>query len=826
MNLETAAQPESEAIEARRLDQPPDDIAPGGAVIEIADCDPEAARALREDLGLHALAAQTLARRGVTTPAQAREWIAGGEIADPELIPGGAAAADAIAAHLRADTRIAVHGDYDVDGVCSTAILVRALASLGADVTWHVPSRFEDGYGLSRASIRRLAEDGAGLIVAVDCGVGSVDEVAFAKELGVDVVICDHHTPGAELPDAPIVHPALGDYATPFLCAAATTYKLAQLVVRRAGGDPAALEEDLALVALATVCDVVPLRAENRALVRRGLEQVRRTQRPGLRELMRVAGVNQLKAGAGHFGFALGPRINAAGRMHSAEPAVELLLTSSESRAAELADQLGAANQRRREVEQEILFEAESQAREQRDQFAIVVAGEGWHPGVLGIVAGRIAERYHRPAVALTLERGVASGSGRSGGAYDLHAGLAACADLLVRFGGHRAAAGLELDAGRLGEFRSALAAHAAAHLTPDDLRPQIRVDAIGQPADINLEAVAALEAIGPFGAENPEPRVLIPGAELISAAPLGASGEHFKLGVAGGGIRASVVAFRQERAISAEPPRSVDLVVELQRNEFNGREEAQAVLNALVEHDPADAGAEWLRELGRALEEPPFQSPGGGLDPERALDRRGEPAASVLLELVASGSGRIALAVNDPVRWRAALAGLTASEPRLAVVETIAYDAMPAVRGSYEHVVLAEPPPAPAFAAFEGSVAVIAWNGAVASQTAARAGDLLLARDHVVAAYRIVRDAPEPGGPALGALRAQLPSARVAGRALRVLEELSLVRIERSGGSVESIEALDIPKTDLDLSITFRSYSEYREESERWLRRLSATPT
>ncbi|MGH2960270.1 MAG: single-stranded-DNA-specific exonuclease RecJ, partial [Solirubrobacterales bacterium] len=482
MSLEAAAAMAIE-IEAARTSVLPDDIAPREPVIDLPPCSGSEVAALRAELGLHPLAAQTLARRGVGSPAAAREWISGGEIHAPEMIPGGPAAADLIVAHLRSDTRIAVHGDYDVDGVCSTAILVRALAGLGADVTWHVPSRFEDGYGLSRASIERLAKDDVGLIIAVDCGIGSIAEVAYARELGVEMVICDHHTIGDELPDAPIVHPALGEYPTPFLCAAATTHKLAALVAERAGADPAMLDEDLALVALATVCDVVPLRGENRALVRAGLEQMRRTQRPGLRELMRVAGVDQLKIGAQSFGFALGPRINAVGRMHSAEPAVELMLTSNDARAAELAGQLGSANMKRREVEQEILFEAETQAREQRDQFAIVVAGQDWHPGVLGIVAGRIAERFHRPTVALAIEGGIAAGSGRSGGVYDLHGGLASCADLLVRFGGHRTAAGLELDASNLERFKAKFVAHAAESLSIDDLRPRLSVDAVAEAA-------------------------------------------------------------------------------------------------------------------------------------------------------------------------------------------------------------------------------------------------------------------------------------------------------------------------------------------------------
>jgi single-stranded-DNA-specific exonuclease len=805
---------------------PPEDIAPPEPVIELPECDGDAVALLRAELGMHPLAAQTLARRGITNPSAAVEWIGGGELHPPELLPGASAAAEAIVAHLRSDTRIAVHGDYDVDGVCSTAILVRALAALGADVTWHVPSRFGEGYGLSRASIERLANDGAGLIIAVDCGIGAVDEVAHARSLGVDVVICDHHTIGDLLPDAPIVHPALGDYPTPFLCAAATTHKLATLVTERAGADPAGLDEDFALAALATVCDVVPLRGENRAIVRRGLEEMRRTQRPGLRELMRVAGVDQLRIGSQQFGFALGPRINAAGRMHSAEPAVELMLTSNEARAAELAGQLAGANVRRREIEQEILFEAESQAREQRDQFAIVVAGEEWHPGVLGIVAGRLAERFHRPAIALAIDAGVAAGSGRSGGIYDLHGGLTACSELLLRYGGHRAAAGLELDADKLPAFRAAFVRNAAEALSLDDLRPRLRVDAIGEPADVNLEAVAALEALGPFGAENPEPRVLLAGADLLSVSKLGKTGQHFKIGIAGGGSRAAVVAFRQEHVILApDDPRPVDLVVQLQRNEYNGREEAQAVLSALLEPVTPERSLLWREEFESALAQDAFAAAGPGLDHESASDRRGESPLAVVADL-APHSRKLAFAVNDPVRWRANVAGLGAVDPQLASLPVLAYDDPDLATGGFEHVVMAEPPPSPAFADFGEARAVLAWSDATARSVAAGASDLLLGREHVVVAFKTIRDAEDPGEPLITQLRDALPSARIAGRALRVLEELSLVRIERSGKSVEAIHAEESPKTDLDLSFTFRSYSEYREVSQQWLRQMSAKPT
>lgn len=824
-------------IAGARDNEPPDDVADGRPKLLLAPLDRAAVSAIRSECGLGELAAQVLVRRGLNTTAAVSSWLGGGSLNDPEELPGAPAAAEVIAEHIRSGSRIAVHGDYDVDGVTSTAILVRALDRLGADVTWHVPSRFGDGYGLTRPSLERLIADGAQLVVAVDCGIGSVQEVEFAKQQGVDVVICDHHTAGRELPAAPIVHPALGDYPTPFLCAAATTFKLAQCVTRRLGAEEALIDEDLSLVALATVCDMVPLVGENRALVRAGIERMRSTQRPGLCELMRVAGVDQLRVTEAGFGFGLGPRINAAGRMRSAEPAVELLLTENRERAAELASALAAANDRRREVEREILNDAERQAREQRDKFAIVVAGLDWHPGVLGIVAGRLAEKYRRPAVALSIDDGVATGSGRSGGVYDLHGGLAACSEILLRFGGHTAAAGLALDVDDLPAFRTALAKHAAESLSADDLRPALTVDAITGAADLTLDSVDALAALGPFGSGNPEPLVLVVGAELVSVSRLGQSGQHFRLGIAQDGVRAQVVAFRQERAIAApDAPEPAAFAVSLQRNEFNGRVEAQAVLRGLLRRLPevpelpelrgADAAAshDWRGEFESTLISAPFD--GGGLLDESAVDdRRGEGAVRVVLELLASGREGVVAVANDPARLKKTLSALTAADERIAAVAVRGFDDPSVAEAGYAHVVIAEPPPAPAFASFPKAQISLAWSDADVDRVVDAGGGLLLGRDHVVLAFRTIRDAADPGR-AVGALEGRLPSARIAARAVQALEELGLVAVEREGDSVEAIKVVAGAKSDLDRSSVFRTYSGYEEDSELWLRQLSTRTT
>lgn len=803
----------------------PVDIGDPTPLIELAEYDRTVGERLVSELGVDDLVAQVLVRRGLTDVERAAAWLAGSEPTAPELLPGGEAGAAAILEHLRRGSRIVVHGDYDVDGVCSTAIVVRTLARLEADVTWHVPSRFDDGYGLTNASVERLAARSAELIIAVDCGIGSVDEVAHARSLGVDVVICDHHKPGATLPDAPIVHPALGDYHSPELCASGAAFKLAQLLTAAAGGDVNSLDDDLALVALATVCDVVPLERENRALVRTGLEHMRTTRRPGLAELMRVAGVDPMQVTAESCGFALGPRINAAGRMHSAEPAVELMLTEDRMRAAELATGLARANEQRRAVEREILTAAETQARTQRDRHAIVVAGEGWHPGVLGIVAGRLAEQYHRPAVALSIDDGVAAGSGRAGGSYDLHGGLSSCSDLLIRFGGHAAAAGLALEQSDLPAFREALVAHAAGALAPEDLRPHLRVDAIVSPQALTLESVEQLARLGPFGAANPEPTLLLAGVELISVERMGRSGLHYRLGVEGGGVRGRVVAFRQARAIRApDAPEPVSMVVGLQRNEFNGRVEAQAVLRALLRDDDDASTDGWREHFAAALESEPVQGE-GGLDEQSVQDHRGTGVERVLLELAARGRRRVGVVANDPRRAARSLALLQAADWRLSDFRALAFDDPALAGGDFEEFVLAEPPPAPAFADFGDVPVTFAWGEPEVARLAARSEDLLLGRDHVVAAFRAVRDAADPAA-AVEALKEQLPDPRLAGKAVRVLEEINLARVERAADGIVGVSVCEEARSDLELSFTFRSYSGQREASERWIRQLSTAGT
>ncbi len=429
---------------------------------EISECEPAAVQRLQAELGVSGPVAQVLVRRGMAEPAHARAFIAADEEHSYAAFAGIDTAIATIRRHLAAGTRITIHGDYDVDGVCSTAVLLRSLRRLNADVDWYLPDRASDGYGLSLDTVRRLAARGTRLLVSADCAITAVEEVAAAKELGMDVVVTDHHSVRADgaLPDAPIVHPAVCGYPFHGLCATAVAYKLAQGLE---GRDPV---EDLDLVALATVADVVPLLGENRTLVRRGLRALAGTVKPGLRALMAVSRVDPARVNERSIAFGLAPRLNAAGRLYRADAGLELILTEDSTRAAQIAHELDRVNHERRMAERTIRFEAEAQIAalgDLHERRALVLAGEGWHVGVIGIVASRLAETHHRPVVLIALEGERGRGSGRAGcEAFDLLAGLTACSEHLSRYGGHRAAAGLEIERERVAGFARGADAYAA----------------------------------------------------------------------------------------------------------------------------------------------------------------------------------------------------------------------------------------------------------------------------------------------------------------------------------------------------------------------------
>jgi single-stranded-DNA-specific exonuclease len=460
------------------------------------------------------------------------------------------------------------------------------LRELGADVAWHLPSRFEEGYGVSSETLGRLADDGIGLVLTVDCGITAVEEVVEARRRGVDVVVTDHHRPGEALPDCPIVATRPSDYPFPELCGTGVVYKLGEALL---GKEHPALRRSLDLVALATIADVVPLVDENRALAAAGLRTLAATGRPGLQALMRSARVDPAAVDAGAVAFRLAPRINAAGRLGQPDVALELVLTEDADEARRHAETLEELNRDRQAVEDRILREAvevvESMPEPKRRRRGYVLWREDWHEGVIGIVASRLVERFHRPIVLLTRSQDSWKGSGRSISSFDLHGALAACAGQLERFGGHRAAAGLSIDESRIEAFADAFAAHADARLDPDELFEVVTVDAVVSAQDLTLDLAEELARLAPFGLGNPDVTLLVPATNAVTPATVG-EGKHLKFRVQQHGRDAgSAIAFGQGSQL--DRLRAVglfDVAFRLKENHWNGTVAPQLVVRRIFD--------------------------------------------------------------------------------------------------------------------------------------------------------------------------------------------------------------------------------------------------
>ena len=792
------------------------------------------ARALVDELELSEPVAITLVRRGYRTPEEARAFLEGDESHSPSEFDSMAEIVDRVLTAVREKRRITVHGDFDVDGVCATTILVSSLRELGAECDWLIPDRLADGYGLSEPNVRKLAERGTSLLIAVDCGITAVEEVALARSLGMEVVVTDHHRPGEALPDCPILHPALSNYPFDQLCGTAVAWKLA-CALRDSSADT-----DLDLVALATVADVVPLVGENRSLVKRGLEEARRARRPGLRALMEAARCEPTRLDEGDFAFRLGPRINAAGRLYRADAGVELFLTPNDARAKEIAAELNRANSERRAAEREVDGAAEAARRELSDELreapGLVLAGEGWHPGVIGIVASRMVERHHRPAVVISLDaEGRGRGSGRSIPGFDLLAALEACAEHLERFGGHRAAAGLELRAERLEAFREAFAAHATSVLGPEDLRRTERIDAMVGGQSLGLDLAEELSRLAPFGMGNPGVRLLVPSARVRDVRTMG-EGKHARFSLHSGSHRALGVAFGRSRlGVGDDDP--VDAAIRLEVNHWNGAVEPRVVLRELYpweievkgngDAQQGDAAEWWRRFEAELAADLASGSPEEDSDlPEEEPDRRtvrsaNSPAATVF-ELLSSGASVLAL-VADASR-RAALA-----REGLALADYAELEREPDLARGFAHVVLFDPPPTARLECLasrptkEGGFLHLAWGEAEHRFALAVLESRHAQRGELAMVFRDLRDAGEVSGEEL---RQALLGSGVhprdpesAARCFRVLAELGVVQGAPEGGA-GTVGVVSSERTELERSAAFRAYSARYEEGKRYLER------
>jgi single-stranded-DNA-specific exonuclease len=794
--------------------------------------DLEAALALEQELGISHVLAQIMVRRGLHDAEAVRDFLDPSERYDAAAFSGMEDAVDRILGHIRAGGRVVVHGDYDVDGVCATAILVRALRALGADAGFYIPSRSDDGYGLAAATVQRLATRGTALLITVDCGITAVDEVAAARAAGIDVLVTDHHSPRADgrLPDCAILHPALSGYPFQELCGAAVAHKLAEAL------DAPTAPADLELAALATVADLMPLRGENRRIVRDGLAQMAVTQRPGLRALMAVSTTDPAGLDATALGFRLAPRINAAGRMRRADAALELLLTEDPQRAQEVAQELDRVNAERRAVEDRISWQAQALADQMGDRPGYVLAADGWHPGVIGIVASRIVERFNRPAILIALDGSEpATGSGRSIKGFDLLAGLVAADEHLLRYGGHRMAAGLTIEPGRLDAFREAFEAHAEQLLTPELLQPVQTADAVVSGADLSLPLAEELLALQPCGIGNPAPTLMVTGARFDGVKATG-DGKHARFTVISGAARAGAVAFGCDGKLPGADGQPVDAAFRLERNIWRGVVEPRLVLRSadtchpspitvLGEGDDYLEGA--LAELDRALEPSPARPAGDDRD-RIVLDRRGESPLAVLADAVAGTDedGVLAICADVPRR----LAGLSGRAGGFALISHAGLADEPGLVEGFGQVVVLDPP-----SSALGRELVLAgfgythlcWGDAEL-RFAQQMHELEFGlRTSLVALYRSLRERGRVAGEELEALLrgddAHGRSARLAGRLLRVFTELELVSLDRYRPSLELAGAAP---TQLERSAAFRAYTRTFEDGQQFLSSVKARRT
>nr|WP_285891148.1 single-stranded-DNA-specific exonuclease RecJ [Paenibacillus pasadenensis] len=584
------------------------------------------------------MAARLLVLRGQNTPETAERFLGAGAEAlhDPFLMLGMAAAAARIRQAVEQDEKVLVYGDYDADGVSSTSLMVLLFRELGLRHDYYIPHRTKEGYGMNVAAVDKAASEGYSLIVTVDNGISAVEPIAHARSLGISVVVTDHHEPPEVLPEADaIVNPKQPGCPYPFkgLAGAGVAFKLAQALLGRAP-----LEwSDIA--ALGTVADLMPLTDENRILVRSGLQCVRRSPRAGFRALAEVSGVSTAALAASDLGFQMGPRINAAGRLEHAAPAVRLLVSDNMDEAQQIAAELDELNIRRRSVVEQITKEAEAawQERCRRAEAegmphpgVIVLAGAGWNPGVIGIVASKLLERHYRPAVLLGLDEstGLCKGSARSISGFDLYEALSTCKHLMEHFGGHAAAAGMTLKREHLDELERGLCVEAERQLTPDDYVPVSEIDLVCSPSEATLATIEQLARLEPFGSGNPVPKVLVQSSRLAELRTMGKSSAHLKLSLAeaGGQPLLDAVGFGlggMAELLSGSS--EADIVGELSVNEWNGRRRAQLMIRDLRVSEPRvydwrgnrDPAAILLQLRDRLLQE---QSSAVVIASERAL--------------------------------------------------------------------------------------------------------------------------------------------------------------------------------------------------------------
>jgi single-stranded-DNA-specific exonuclease len=553
--------------------------------------DHEKVRQLSTKLFLPEIAASILVNRGIATPEAAEEFLKPSlnDLFDPFLISGMDAAVERVIRSLTNNERIMIYGDYDVDGITSASLMFLVLNRLGASVSYYLPNRLVEGYGISEDGLLEAENRKIDLLISVDCGITAVQEVEIAQNKGLDCIITDHHEPGETIPDAAaIVNPKIDGETNPGfeLSAVGVAYKFAQALYRRLGQDESQLEEHLDLVALGTSADIVPMIGENRILTKFGLDQVARTTKPGLKSLIFISGLMGQKIGTGQVVFILAPRINAIGRLGDAEKAIKLLTTRNESQASRIARILNAENKRRKDIDEKTLNEALEQMSQKIDlnkDRAIVLSSRGWHQGVIGIVASRLVERFHKPTVMIAIDGDEGKGSARSIPGFHLYDALRQCEADLIRYGGHKYAAGLSISPERIDSFRKRLNEVSSDMLTDEDLIPKLNIDAQLDLENITEELVDVLEKFAPFGPQNMRPVFVTYGCEIVGT-PHIVGKKHLKFRVRKGDKILDCIGFNQGdflRKLNYRPM-IVDLAYIIEYNIWNGLRRIQIRTKAI----------------------------------------------------------------------------------------------------------------------------------------------------------------------------------------------------------------------------------------------------
>ncbi|MBM4762404.1 single-stranded-DNA-specific exonuclease RecJ [Bacillus sp. B15-48] len=554
----------------------------------VKEVDQEKAEQLAKALNIAPMTANLLVNRGYDTEEAARCFLYEKQepFHDPFLLNDMEKLVQRVKQAVENEEQILIFGDYDADGVTSTTVMMKVLSDLGAKVDYYIPNRFTEGYGPNEPAFRQAAEDGVRLIITVDTGIAAIHEANIAKELGIDLIITDHHEPGPILPDAlAIVHPKLADSEYPFkeLAGVGVAFKVAHALY---GFLP---EKLLEIAAIGTIADLVSLTGENRQIAKKGIEQMRKTKNLGLKALLSIAKTDPAEATEETIGFIIGPRINAAGRLESAEPAVELLLTNDREEALILAEEIDSLNKERQQLVAKMADEAIREVEinyPSKDHHVLVIGREGWNPGVIGIVASRLVEKFYRPTIVLSYdqEKGLAKGSARSIHGFDLFKNLSTCRDILPHFGGHPMAAGMTLNLDDVDLLRERLNALASEQLTEVDLVPITEIDAEVDLESIDLDSIMEMGQLAPYGVDNPKPKVIIRNAQIAGMRTIGANHNHLKITLANEGATLDGVGFglgHLHEDIS--PISNVSVIGELAINEWNNRRKPQIFLHDLT---------------------------------------------------------------------------------------------------------------------------------------------------------------------------------------------------------------------------------------------------